>query len=146
MSDDRRSTAPQPADADPNGEPLRFHAGEGGRRTPPTTDAAAYLSDLIALIDAAFIKGRAMVLNRTFTDGSEGVPEFAIVPMHGLTIDQAASLTTQWSLDVCDILGIEAQARPSTPPEPAMGMLRLAVDRLDGLDPDRPDPTDGGAA
>lgn len=135
MSDD----TPQPH--------LRLREAPGGRERPATVDVVAYIRGLADLIGEAFGKGRAMVLDRTFVDAPDlRAPEFVLVPVHGLTSEQAEHLANQWSLEVCDVLGIEPQARPSKPPELALRVLdetAAAVEKAAGDGPDGPD--DGAA-
>lgn len=126
---------------------LRLHEAPDGREHPATVDVVSYIRDLADIIGKAFDIGRAMVLNRRFVDAPGlSVPEFVLVPVHGLTAEQAKHLATQWSLDVCDVLGIEPQARPSKPPELALRLLdetAAAVEKAAGEGPD--DPGDGAA-
>lgn len=126
---------------------LRLHEAPDGRERPATVDVVAYIRGLAELIGEAIGRGRAGVLNRTFVDAPGLiVPEFVLVPVHGLTTEQANQLSEQWSIDVCDMLGIEPQARPGKPPELALRVLdetAAAVEKAAGEGPD--DPGDGAA-
>ncbi|MFI4915657.1 MAG: hypothetical protein ACIAS6_04000 [Phycisphaerales bacterium JB060] len=150
MSDDH-TTSPQPTNDAERGEPMRFPAGEGGPRVGQVLDVGAYVRCLRATLEGACTQGRPTVMNMVFVDSPDPAPQFAFVPMGGLTTAQAEALVKQWHLDVCDALGVDPEPRPAPAPTLALNLLEgLAetADRERDGQPTDPGPDDpgGGAA
>lgn len=150
MSDDQ-TTSPEPIDGADPGEPLRFHAGEGGRHTPPVIDAGACIRNIRAAFTNACGSGTPGLVCQQYVDSPDIDPHFAVVPLFGLSQAQAIALAKQWHLDVCDALGVDPAPLPARAPTLASTMLdgwaEMADRERDGYPVDTgPDDPGGGAA